>query len=227
MTTSTPSKPFKKKDLAVCLVSMVLVWAIVRFWLPAAPMDSEQARILHLVAGLFSMAMIFLGLACYGVWRFSAHKTRWIVLGMVVLPAVYAGLLLGGLRGGDRVPALSDLSGSMRAQDGLAALWWGTQAASDLPQWSRGGKEPWPTLAGDMVVSTHKDHVEVSLFPSSASPRQCERMLSDLSSQASVISSMGGWVMVNGQRWQSSEDPQEVCANGGIMSLVSRLPSEG
>lgn len=226
MNPPSTEKLFKKKDLVVCLACMALVWGIVRFWLPSAPVDNEQARMLHLIAGLFSMALLFLGLALYGVLRFSPPKARWLVLGMVALPAVYGGVLLGGLRAGDRLPSLPELSGAMRAQDGLAALWWGKQAAMDLPRWSRGGRELWPTLAGDMVVSTHEDKVVVDLFSSPASPRQCERMLSDLSSQNSVISSMQSWVLVNGKPWRSGADANKICENGGVLRLVSKLPLE-
>lgn len=223
MNNSSP-KPFSRKDTIVVAVCLLLVIGLMEWWIPRALTSPFLGYAVHVGMGILGIGMVFLVLAVYGVVRFALPKQRWIVLGLVLLPALYAGLLAGSLRGGIERENISGFSGGVRSQDGLAALWWGKQAAMDLPSWSRGGVEPWPTLSGDLMVFTREDHVEVSLASDRASPRECMRLLSEFSEQKSLLETIGGWVSIDGAR--VSGNPETACSKGGIMALVTRLPAE-
>ena len=217
-------KPYSRKDSLVIVACIVMIWLIVQFWLPLASTTPLVGYQFHISLGIVGMGVIFLALSMYGVARFSPPKQRWLVLGLVALPAIYAGMLAGSLRHLDRHDAMANFAGGVRSQDGLAALWWGKQAALDLPSWSRGGVEPWPTMSGDLLVSTHEDHVEVSLAAERASPRECLRLLSDFTEQKSLLETVDGWVSIDGSRFKG--DPETACRNGGIMALMAKLPAE-
>lgn len=217
-------KPFSRRDTLVMAGCILLAIVILEWWIPRAATTPFVSYVVHVGIGVLGIVVVFLSMALYGLSRFVLRKQRWIVLGLVLLPALYAGLLVGSLRDGVGRDNLSGIADGVRSQDGIAALWWGKQAALDLPSWSRGGVEPWPTMSGDLMVFTHEDYVEVSLASDRSSPRECLRLLSEFSEQKSLLETVGGWVSIDGNR--VSGNPETACSKGGIMALVARLPAE-
>ena len=218
-------RSYTKIDLVVILGSMLVATWLVAVWMPPSPGDSKEAAAFRLFYGLMSLALVFLTMCVYGIWRFVQKGRRALVAALVALPALYGGLVVGGLRnsgnnGSDSIP----MAEAVRVQDGLAALWWGRQAATELPPWSRGGVEMWPTLSGEMLVETTKNQVSVVLLEEATS-RECQRLVGDMSEQKTTLKTIGGWLSVNGKKVQEGGSLMQACGGGGIVSLSAPIPS--
>ena len=219
-------------DVAVLFGCLTLSALILLFWLPySAHLTDPHEKSRHIIAGMVGIVGIFLALAVYGAYRFSAHKRRCFVLGIVAIPALYAGVIMGDLRANFTIThPLPDGFVSqhedrvLRAQAVLAALWWGEQSALALPKWSRGGREKWPTLAGNLFVQTNQNDVRVNLPSSSESVRECRRLLYDLASQSELFKKMGGEVLLNGRH--VSLDASS-CQKGDTLVLIAPIDQNG
>lgn len=224
MSDTITSRAYTKVDIIVIGFAVLFASVVVAWWMPARQDDTQAMVAYRLMSGFLTLVSVFVAMSAYGIVRFVSKGRRLLVSGLVALPALYGGLIIGGLRQPDQEPYPSP-SQNVRVQDGLAALWWGKSAATDLPAWSRGGSEIWPTINGDMLVKTGSDQVDVVLA-SKASNRECQRLVSDLSVQQPALSNIGGWMSVNGKRVSSNDSLLKVCNDGAMVSLSASLPSE-
>ena len=218
-------RSYTKIDFIVILGSMLVATWLVAVWMPSSPGDTREAAAFRLFYGLISLALVFLTMCVYGIWRFVQKGRRALVAALVALPALYGGLVVGGLRNGsgnrsEPIP----MAEAVRVQDGLAALWWGRQAATELPPWSRGGVEMWPTISGEMLVETTKNQVSVVLLEEATS-RECQRLVGDMSEQKTTLKTIGGWLSVNGKKVVEGGSLMQACRDGGIVSLSASIPS--
>lgn len=223
MSTSSTSRAYTRADILLIGLAVVFASIVVAWWMPARPADPQTMVAFRLMSGFVALVAVFVAMSVYGIFRFVSKGRRLLVSGLVALPALYGGLIIGGLREPDQdYPKPSQ---NIRVQDGLAALWWGKSAAADLPEWSRGGAEVWPTINGDMIVKTGSNQIEV-ILAAKASNRECQRLVSDLSIQQPALSNIGGWMSVNGKRVSSKDSLLKVCGDDAIVSLSASLPPE-
>lgn len=224
MSDASPIRVYSKTDIIVIGLAVVFAAIVVAWWMPARQDDAQTMAAIRLMSGFLTLIAVFIAMSVYGIFRFVSKGRRLLVSGLVALPALYGGLIIGGLR--EPAQEVSPTpSQNIRVQDGLAALWWGKHAADDLPAWSRGGSEIWPTVHGDMLVKTRNDQVEVVLVHK-ASNRECQRLVGDLSVQQPALSDIGGWMSVNGKKVSSRDNLLKVCNDGAIVSLSASLSPE-
>jgi hypothetical protein len=223
MTQEKAVRTYSKMDFVIVIGSMLLATWLVSAWMPASQGDDEAMIAFRLFSGLASLGLVFMVMCVYGIWRFVQKGRRALVAALVALPALYGGLVVGGLRNGAGNTQEVPMADAVRVQDGLAALWWGRQAATELPSWARGGMEFWPTASGDMAVETTQTHVSVTLLDA-ASPRECQRLVGDLSEQKKTLNTIGGWLSINGKKVADGDGILRACGNGGIVSLSASLP---
>lgn len=204
---------------------LLAIWGIVFFWMSPNEGISAQEKSFRLTSGFYSIAALFGVVLVYGLFSFVPKGRRFVVSTLVILPALYAGWITGALRTIDRQgPSgyVVDRS-AVRLQDGLAALWWSREAAADLPSWTRGGIETWPTAGGDLLVATQPGMVEVVLAQD-ASVRECHRLVNELDEQQGVLARMKGQLHVNGALAKHSAQRESLCEQGGFIVLSSALP---
>lgn len=223
MSDGKETRIYAGKDIVVVALSLLLAVFLVGFWMPAKESDDSAMIAFRMFTGFIGLSAVFMGICIYGILRFVPKGRRAVVLGVVALPALYGGLVVGGLRG--EGPGAYDVAmqDSVRIQDGLAALWWGRQAATDLPSWTRGGMEMWPTAAGEILVQTTQDQVNVVLMKEATS-RECQRLVGDVSEQREALRSVKGWVSINGREVEAKGDLSQVCRHGGMITLSAELP---
>jgi hypothetical protein len=209
-------------DLSV-VVLMVIITAVVLEWVypMVSSWSGDQGSFARAALILF-LTLTFLSCALYACFRFIPKGLKAIIFGLAFLPIFYAGVLLGGLKSSEISPNHLSVD-RPRAQEVLSALWWAKQAALDLPEWSRGGTEFWPSTSGGFAIETRSNSVRMVFHPTLESARLCEQILSDFAAESSAVKNLKAEVVVDEKIVDFSSNFTGLCKNNPDLNVQVAL----